>query len=257
MQTANTRAPARRRQRPRSTAGRSGSGCTTTFATRSSSGRLPPGTELSEVALAESLGVSRGPDPRGARPAGRRGSRHDPAAPRRRRARALSSDEFIEAYQVREALETMAVRLAVPKLTGRGRAPRWSARSTRCRDCGDAGRRAGVLRGEHRVPPRLLRRGRQPDAGRTSTGSCEGRSTGTGCARSSCAATCGARSPSTRRSSARRRPATSSGPCISCPSTSACRRSGCSSRTTEPATGGRRRERRASSSESTSTTGSR
>ena len=31
--------------------------------------------------------------------------------------RALSSDEFIEAYQVREALETMAVRLAVPQLT--------------------------------------------------------------------------------------------------------------------------------------------
>jgi DNA-binding GntR family transcriptional regulator len=31
--------------------------------------------------------------------------------------RALSSDEFIEAYQVREALETMAVRLAVPMLT--------------------------------------------------------------------------------------------------------------------------------------------
>ncbi|OFW53862.1 MAG: hypothetical protein A2146_07325, partial [Actinobacteria bacterium RBG_16_67_10] len=31
--------------------------------------------------------------------------------------RALSSDEFIEAYQVREALEMMAVRLAVPKLT--------------------------------------------------------------------------------------------------------------------------------------------
>jgi DNA-binding GntR family transcriptional regulator len=31
--------------------------------------------------------------------------------------RALSGDEFIEAYQVREALETLAVRLAVPKLT--------------------------------------------------------------------------------------------------------------------------------------------
>jgi DNA-binding GntR family transcriptional regulator len=33
--------------------------------------------------------------------------------------RALSGDEFIEAYQVREALETMAVRLSVPKLTGK------------------------------------------------------------------------------------------------------------------------------------------
>src|SRR5207342_1957989 len=31
--------------------------------------------------------------------------------------RALSNEEFIEAYQVREALEMMAVRLPVPKLT--------------------------------------------------------------------------------------------------------------------------------------------
>ena len=80
------------------------------------SGRLTPGTELSEVALAESLGVSRGP----VREALGRLATEGLVTIRPRRGavvRALSGDEFIEAYQVREALETMAVRLAVPKLT--------------------------------------------------------------------------------------------------------------------------------------------
>jgi DNA-binding GntR family transcriptional regulator len=80
------------------------------------SGRLTPGTELSEVALAESLGVSRGP----VREALGRLATEGLVTIRPRRGavvRALSSDEFIEAYQVREALETMAVRLAVPQLT--------------------------------------------------------------------------------------------------------------------------------------------
>ena len=81
------------------------------------SGRLTPGTELSEVALAESLGVSRGP----VREALGRLATEGLVTIRPRRGavvRALSGDEFIEAYQVREALETMAVRLSVPKLTG-------------------------------------------------------------------------------------------------------------------------------------------
>jgi DNA-binding GntR family transcriptional regulator len=81
------------------------------------SGRLTPGTELSEVALAESLGVSRGP----VREALGRLATEGLVTIRPRRGavvRALSGDEFIEAYQVREALETLAVRLAVPKLTG-------------------------------------------------------------------------------------------------------------------------------------------
>jgi DNA-binding GntR family transcriptional regulator len=81
------------------------------------SGRLTPGTELSEVALAGSLGVSRGP----VREALGRLATEGLVTIRPRRGavvRALSSDEFIEAYQVREALETMAARLAVPKLTG-------------------------------------------------------------------------------------------------------------------------------------------
>jgi DNA-binding GntR family transcriptional regulator len=79
------------------------------------SGRLPPGTELQEVALAESLGVSRGP----IREALGRLAAEGLVTVRPRRGavvRALSAEEFLEAYQVREALEVMAMRLAVPKL---------------------------------------------------------------------------------------------------------------------------------------------
>jgi len=80
------------------------------------SGRLTPGTELQEVALAESLGVSRGP----LREAIGRLAAEGLVTVRPRRGavvRALSKEEFLEAYQVREALEVMAVRLAVPELT--------------------------------------------------------------------------------------------------------------------------------------------
>ena len=80
------------------------------------SGRLSPGSELQEVALAESLGVSRGP----IREAIGRLAVEGLVTVRPRRGavvRALSTEEFLEAYQVREALEVMAVRLAVPKLT--------------------------------------------------------------------------------------------------------------------------------------------
>jgi DNA-binding GntR family transcriptional regulator len=80
------------------------------------SGSLTPGTELNEVTLAESLGVSRGP----VREALGRLAIEGLVTIRPRRGavvRALSNEEFIEAYQVREALEMMAVRLAVPKLT--------------------------------------------------------------------------------------------------------------------------------------------
>ena len=80
------------------------------------SGRLTPGTVLHEIALARSLGVSRGP----IREALGRLATEGLVTIRPRRGavvRALSSEEFIEAYQVREALEMMAVRLAVPKLT--------------------------------------------------------------------------------------------------------------------------------------------
>ena len=79
-------------------------------------GRLPPGTELQEMALSQSLGVSRGP----IRDALGRLAAEGLVIVRPRRGavvRQLSSEEFVEAYQVREALETMAVRLAVPRLT--------------------------------------------------------------------------------------------------------------------------------------------
>ena len=82
------------------------------------SGELPAGSELQEVALSKTLGVSRGP----IREAIGRLAAEGLVTVRPRRGavvRALSSDEFLEAYQVREALETMAVRLAVPQLTAR------------------------------------------------------------------------------------------------------------------------------------------
>ena len=80
------------------------------------SDRLPPGTELQEVALSQELGVSRGP----VREALGRLAAEGLVTVRPRRGavvRELSAREFIEAYQVREALEMMAVRLAVPKLS--------------------------------------------------------------------------------------------------------------------------------------------
>src|SRR2546427_7455677 len=77
--------------------------------------RLQPGAELQEVALAEELGLSRGP----IREAIGRLAAEGLVVVRPRRGavvRSLSKDEFLEAYQVREALEMMAVRLAVPRL---------------------------------------------------------------------------------------------------------------------------------------------
>jgi DNA-binding GntR family transcriptional regulator len=79
------------------------------------SGALEPGTELQEVALSENLGVSRGP----IREAIGRLAAEGLVTVRPRRGavvRELSTEEFLEAYQVREALEVMAVRLAVPRL---------------------------------------------------------------------------------------------------------------------------------------------
>jgi DNA-binding GntR family transcriptional regulator len=79
------------------------------------SGGLTPGAELSEVALAESLGVSRGP----IREAIGRLASESLVTVRPRRGAvvsSLSAQEFIELYQVREALELLAVKLAVPRL---------------------------------------------------------------------------------------------------------------------------------------------
>jgi DNA-binding GntR family transcriptional regulator len=79
------------------------------------SGELEPGAELAEVALSEKLGVSRGPIREAL---GRLASEGLVIVRPRRGAvvRSLSKEEFLELYQVREALEMMAVRLAVPRL---------------------------------------------------------------------------------------------------------------------------------------------
>lgn len=74
--------------------------------------QYPPGTELQEVALAASFGISRGP----VREALGRLSAEGLVTIRPRRGAivtALNKKEFLEAYQVREALEVLAIRLAV------------------------------------------------------------------------------------------------------------------------------------------------
>ncbi len=79
------------------------------------SNRLKPGAELNELALSRELEVSRGP----LREAlGRLASEGlVKVTPRRGAVVAeLSDEEFIDAYQVREALETLAVRIAVPRV---------------------------------------------------------------------------------------------------------------------------------------------
>lgn len=78
--------------------------------------RIAPGTVLQEVPLAESLGVSRGPIREAL---GRLASEGLVTVTPRRGAvvTALTKRDFLEAYQVREALEALAVSLAVPRLT--------------------------------------------------------------------------------------------------------------------------------------------
>jgi DNA-binding GntR family transcriptional regulator len=78
--------------------------------------QLPPGTELSEVALSRELAVSRGP----IREAMGRLAAEGLVTVRPRRGaevRSLTPTELIDTYQVREALEVLAVRLAVPRVT--------------------------------------------------------------------------------------------------------------------------------------------
>src|SRR5436190_7431820 len=77
--------------------------------------RLTAGSELQETALAAELGVSRGP----VREAIGRLATEGLVVVRPRRGavvRGLSKDDFLEAYQVREALEAMAARLATGRL---------------------------------------------------------------------------------------------------------------------------------------------
>jgi len=80
------------------------------------SNRLSPGTHLQEEVVAEQLGISRAP----VREALRLLAAEDlvTIAPRRGAiVKSLSPLEFLAAYQVREALEMLAIRLAVPRFT--------------------------------------------------------------------------------------------------------------------------------------------
>jgi DNA-binding GntR family transcriptional regulator len=78
--------------------------------------RMPGGSELNEVAIAEELSISRGP----VREAMGRLRAEGLVEVRPRRGSvvaSLSREEFIDAYQVRIALEVLAVRQGVPKRT--------------------------------------------------------------------------------------------------------------------------------------------
>jgi len=78
--------------------------------------RLAPGTELTEVALSRDLEISRGPIREALSRLAAEGL--VTMRPRRRaEVRSLTTQELIDAYQVREALEVMAVRLAIPRIT--------------------------------------------------------------------------------------------------------------------------------------------
>jgi DNA-binding GntR family transcriptional regulator len=79
------------------------------------SSRLKPGQELNELALSAELEVSRGPIREAISRLESEGLVK--VTPRRGAIVAeLTDEEFVEAYQVREALETLAIRLAVPRI---------------------------------------------------------------------------------------------------------------------------------------------
>ncbi len=78
--------------------------------------RIPPGAVLQEVPLAESLGVSRGPIREAMSTLAAEGLLT--ITPRRGAVvTELTKHGFQEAYQLREALEALSVRLAVPRMS--------------------------------------------------------------------------------------------------------------------------------------------
>jgi DNA-binding GntR family transcriptional regulator len=80
------------------------------------SNQIPPGAVLQEVPLAASLGVSRGPIREALGALAAEGL--VTITPRRGAVvTTLAKRDFLEAYQVREALEALAARLAVPAIT--------------------------------------------------------------------------------------------------------------------------------------------
>lgn len=78
--------------------------------------RISPGAILQEVPLAASLGVSRGPIREALGSLAAEGL--VTITPRRGAVvTSFTKDDFLEAYQVREALEQLAMRIAVPRMT--------------------------------------------------------------------------------------------------------------------------------------------
>jgi DNA-binding GntR family transcriptional regulator len=78
--------------------------------------RIAPGSALQETPLAESLSVSRGPIREALGSLAADGL--VTITPRRGAVvTALTKRDFLEAYQIREVLEAMAVRLAVPRIS--------------------------------------------------------------------------------------------------------------------------------------------
>ena len=144
-------------------------------------GRLEPGAELAEVALSEQLGVSRGPIREAI---GRLASEGLVTVRPRRGAvvRSLSKEEFLELYQVREALERMAMQLAVPRLAAE-HFEELTELNTAMDAHAAARRRRQVLRGEPRLSRAAVRRVGQRQAPGAPTSICSASSGGTGCAR--------------------------------------------------------------------------
>jgi DNA-binding GntR family transcriptional regulator len=79
--------------------------------------RITPGSVLQEVPLAASLGVSRGPIREALGSLAAEGL--VTITPRRGAVvTSFTKEDFLEAYQVREVLEQLAMRIAVPRMTG-------------------------------------------------------------------------------------------------------------------------------------------
>jgi DNA-binding GntR family transcriptional regulator len=114
------------------------------------SSRLAPGEELGEVALARSLGISRGPLREALGQLAAEGL--VTIVPRRGAVvKRLTHQEFIDAYQVREALESLAIKLAVPRLTAADKSElhRMSEEMERAAEIGDTDRFFDINRRFH------------------------------------------------------------------------------------------------------------
>jgi DNA-binding GntR family transcriptional regulator len=119
------------------------------------SSRLAPGEELGEVALARSLGISRGPLREALGQLAAEGL--VTIVPRRGAVvKRLTRQEFIDAYQVREALESLAIKLAVPRL-GSAEKAELHAMCEQMEQAAAAGDTDGFFEINHEFHARLVR----------------------------------------------------------------------------------------------------